>query len=429
MDDRQIPTPDDLLEQATRALRQTPVPNGPSGDALTDVVAALEDAANQPTTPTLIQGIRAMNLLTKITAAAASLLIICGTTAWMMTTGGGASVALADVANVLDEIRSATYTGTSTTEGKPARTGKNMYLDPSRCRMESSHGIVMIYGESKMISLNPQTKFAAVVTLEDVPDDGIMKNWIEEVRQQIHEAIGGSKDAVKELGRGEVDGRDAVGFRLRVRNSEMTVWADPVTALPIRVESTSGILQPKSHHVLNNFRYNVDLDESLFSLEPPEGYTVQEMSMDASTPQERDFVEILRIYTAEQENGLFPPTLSGSEIEKRVTHRIQEEISAQYGDWRADAEMRNKVMQSDEFKEFMELGKKLGRGLGFLFELPPDVDWHYAGKDVKLGASDRPIFWYQPTGSENYRVIYADLSATEVAAEALKGFPESSGPE
>ena len=49
--------------------------------------------------------------------------------------------------------------------------------------------------------------------------------------------------------------------------------------------------------------------------------------------------------------------------------------------------------------------------------------WHYAGKGVKLGAADRPIFWYKPAESENYQVIYADLSTKEVAPVDL---PEAS---
>ena len=59
--------------------------------------------------------------------------------------------------------------------------------------------------------------------------------------------------------------------------------------------------------------------------------------------------------------------------------------------------------------------------------LKPENDPHYVGGGVKLGTPDRPILWYKPTGSEKYRVIYADLSVKEVpAAEAPKA-PESEG--
>ena len=249
----------------------------------------------------------------------------------------------------------------------------------------------------------------------------------------VYRLLGNDADAldcfqVEELGQRQVDGRDAVGFRLRVENIEMTVWADPVTALPVRVESTRGIMDPKYHHVMTDFRFNVNLDESLFSVEPPEGYLVQEVNMDASAPGERDLIEMLRTYCAEQENGLFPPTLAMTEIMQGVTHGIQKEIDDRFGDWRADAKLREEVLQSEEYEQFMALSMKLGRGLGFLQEMPRDVDWRYAGKNIKLGTPARPIFWYRSTDSENYRVIYADLSVKEVTAEELKRFPEASGP-
>ena len=61
----------------------------------------------------------------------------------------------------------------------------------------------------------------------------------------------------------------------------MTLWADPKTALPIRIEVK--ITDPTisaTRKVLSNFRYNVDLDPSLFSCEPPPGYQVQQQNPD-----------------------------------------------------------------------------------------------------------------------------------------------------
>jgi hypothetical protein len=285
--------------------------------------------------------------------------------------------------------------------------------------------MIQIFGKSKAITLVPEKKFAVVLDLKKVPNEGIAKNWLEDVRQQIRAAIDGPQNDVKTLGQRSIDGRAAVGFRLRVSERAMTVWADPETALPIRVESTSGFAQPKSQHVLTDFRFNVDIDESLFSLEPPAGYTVQKADMDASTPQEQDFIEMLRLYCAEQGSGLFPPTLAFDEIEKGITKGIHERIDAKFGDW-SDAKVREKVLQSDEYKSFMELGTKLARGFGFLQELPSDIDWRYAGKGVKLNTPERPIFWYRTPGREDYRVIYADLSVKVVEAAELHGFPEAS---
>jgi hypothetical protein len=61
----------------------------------------------------------------------------------------------------------------------------------------------------------------------------------------------------------------------------------------------------------------------------------------------------------------------------------------------------------------------------FYATLQPENDSHYAGKNVKLDTPDRPILWYKPTGSDRYRVIYADLSIKEMAPEDVEKLRET----
>ena len=62
---------------------------------------------------------------------------------------------------------------------------------------------------------------------------------------------------------------------------------------------------------------------------------------------------------------------------------------------------------------------KMARGMVFVTSLPPDSNQNYAGENVKFGDAQTPIFWYQPAGSQTYRVIYGDLSVKDVAPEDL----------
>jgi len=55
----------------------------------------------------------------------------------------------------------------------------------------------------------------------------------------------------------------------------------------------------------------------------------------------------------------------------------------------------------------------------FAEALPAGSDWYYAGRDVKFGDAQKPIFWYRPAGSQTYRVIYGDLSVKGVPPEEL----------
>lgn len=53
---------------------------------------------------------------------------------------------------------------------------------------------------------------------------------------------------------------------------------------------------------------------------------------------------------------------------------------------------------------------KIGKGMNFALTLPAEANAHYAGKGVKRQGPKAPVFWYKPAGSQNYRVIFSDLS-------------------
>ena len=59
------------------------------------------------------------------------------------------------------------------------------------------------------------------------------------------------------------------------------------------------------------------------------------------------------------------------------------------------------------------------RGMLFLQILEARSEFQYSGNGVKLGDAEKAIFWYQPKGSETYRIIYGDLSVKDVSAEEL----------
>jgi hypothetical protein len=155
-----------------------------------------------------------------------------------------------------------------------------------------------------------------------------------------------------------------------------------------------------------------------------EGYTPQMRNIGAFVGNEKDLIETLRVYAAKQ-NGLLPPTLDANDVESGIKAPLEKEIEAKYG---KSPEAKMKALQDVEFlMTHMDIGLIMtcGRGLGFLHDLKPENDSHYAGKDVKLGTPDRPIFWYKPTGADKYRVIYADLSVKDLAPDVVKKLPET----
>jgi hypothetical protein len=203
--------------------------------------------------------------------------------------------------------------------------------------------------------------------------------------------------SVEPLGEKEIDGRVVTGFRARNPDGEFTVWADPETALPIRIEQTWRQMQ----FVFTEFHFDIEMDESLFSMEIPEGYSELpsgELRIASST--EKDLVETLRIWAEVILDDVFPRDFSGQI----------------YVD---DVKKNRKKFANLKEEEKLELAMKMGPGFVFVQLLKAETDWHYVGKDVKLGDSESPVCWYRPEGSETYRVIYGDLSVKDVAAGDL----------
>ena len=413
MNDRHNSDHRDALEKVMRAYHSQSVPDGPPDEFVTEVLAALhhaEEAANQPSTINLKQRILAMKLTTKIAIAATFLIAFSGLLAWLAP-GGGTALAFDNLAEAFAKIRTATCKTSSEFEGPdgaPALSGKSMYLAPFRERVETSQPggsmaiTILDSQKARAILLAPEMKVATVFEAENMPAD-MPGNSFEQLRKLIADAQSGQGDKVEQVGRRMIDGRQAIGFRIPKADRETTIWADPDTGLPVRVESIS--YRTKSLTVMSDFRINVKLDESLFSLEVPEGYTVNRVKIDLSETTAEDLAQTLRV-VAECNDGTFPAELQGVE---GIMGVVIKTVNAKHG----------KDDSPEKLKAIGEFSAKVGRGFNFVRNLASDSDYHYAGKDVKLNTPDRPIFWYKPTQSKKYRVIYADLSIQDVAPADL----------
>ncbi len=77
------------------------------------------------------------------------------------------------------------------------------------------------------------------------------------------------------LGKKEIDGQKVTGFRVlqedRHFEYDITIWADSKSGVPVLVEEQS---YPSIKLTMKNFDLDVELDEELFSLDLPEGYTL-----------------------------------------------------------------------------------------------------------------------------------------------------------
>ena len=433
---------------------------------------------------------RSFRIATSAVVAAAGIVVAV----IIFATGGGSTnIAFGNVADALDSLRSATYDVTSEAKGEkdqPAvtATGKGFFLAPSHQRMEISVDIAkqtmspggqpgehvtipkytidqvtIVDGQAaKYIMLTPNLKLAVAMDMKKMQEDkrsgnGAPPDLFEMVRRLVREGSSGTGEEVERLGKKQIDEREAVGFRIQSEMSDLILWADPKTAWPIRIE-ISGEMFTNVHTVMSNFRYNVDLDPSLFSLEPPEGYSTQAMEM--TMPVEEDLLSALRTI-AERSKGLFPAKLGmnkevmeslglGGEVEFKVDELTQDKldaemdrIAAKYGGREKLREEYGKELPPEIMAEFMKASAPImqeqvkkrmplvqkqiqqAQGITFYAMLQPENDPHYVGGGVKLGTPDCPILWYKPTGADKYRVIYADLSVKDMAPDDVKKLPEA----
>lgn len=420
MKDRNDFNHDDLLDRAVDAVLREPLPDDPPPDQVAQLVARLRQAADQPYPLTLMERIKKMKPMTRIAVTAAVLVAIVGLISWLAPHGGN-SLAFANFAEALNKLESATWKTETTVKGPDGKTitttWKNMFLAPSHERMEvtagagKAAGINIFDGEKdKAITLLPDTKTAYVLNFKNMPKENPMGRTFQSLRQLVARAESGKAGKVEPLGEKTIAGRRASGFHFQLGTIDVKLWADPKTSLPIRIEET--VKNPEARIVMTDFQTGVNLAPSLFSLDVPAGYSVPETAqLDLSKKPIQYVADALKI-AAEYNDGVFPPELQGE-------HGIQAIV------FRGARELKKKTPAAQmKMAAVLELSSKLGGALGVLFSMQPQNDMHYAGKDVKLGTSNRPIFWYRDAKvSKSYHVLYADLSVKEVPAKDVPKVP------
>jgi outer membrane lipoprotein-sorting protein len=316
---------------------------------------------------------------------------------------GATSTVYAEVAERLHKALTMTYTVTTSTqlEGMPDMEIEVAFKEPGLMRMTMAGGYVSVMDsvQGKGLSIIPAKKQFIEMDLSNLPDDPGQNqfNAIEKLRSLPDRAD-------EELGTREIDGRVVQGFRVTEEGVTHTVWIDPKTRELVEVE-TEIANAPGMSSTMTDIRFDVELPDELFSITPPDGYTRLELQVDVSEASEDDLIEILRLWSSWAKDNSFPPTLNPVELAK-----VSMEM-AKSGKFAPD--------QQTTKEEGLAHAMKMGRGMMFVMKLPAESNSRYAGENAKYGDAETPIFWYQPEGSETYRVIYGDLSVKDVAPENL----------
>ncbi|MEZ6078695.1 MAG: hypothetical protein R3C56_24375 [Pirellulaceae bacterium] len=160
-----------------------------------------------------------------------------------------------------------------------------------------------------------------------------------------------------------------------------------------------------------DIRFGVELDDSLFSLDVPEGYTLT--VVDAVKVTEQEVIEFLGM-VAEYFDNTFPDRMP--QFDYGAEHIRLKQVQAKSKEERTLVE--NRLVETIDKYMQMSLG---GPGPTYEFMQANIVEgsWRYIGKGVKLGDGERIVCLHRPKDSQGFRVVYGDLSVKSMAADDL----------
>jgi len=422
--------PEDILDQATQALRGIPIPPGPPPEVLQRVLEAPSRDLDIPRSIRLGNKVQVLKPLFKIAAVLVIVVGVVGLFSLMFPGGGngGSGSAFAEVAQQFLNIQTGKYKLTITIPGQSTHTCAGYFREPGRMRHEMIMGPVQIVQlfdmqKAQMLQLMPQQNLAMQVELQNLPEEKRNlqnTNVFHECRKRIEDAKENPEVIVEELGEQMLGDHPAIAYRVKADKGMyfMKVWVNPATNLPIQIKISMNQMfgeDTTMDILVHDFEFNVPLEESLFSMEIPPGFQVVPLQMEASEPGEKDLIQALRL-CADLTDGYFPETLDIKGLKTIFRHMQRKKVINLKGDEKPIPK---------HIQKFLEISVTIGRGITFTHMLPAECDWHYAGKGVTTAEPDTPIFWYRPIGAENYRVIYADLAVEECLPADVPDVPEA----
>ncbi len=339
--------------------------------------------------------------VSRLLVAAACLVIAA---VWLFVPGGQTTAqAFNRFAAAVVAAKTAHFQMEVEVEGQPKQKFQAWYLAPGKFRQELGTMVnISDLPAGKILSIIPAEKKVIAMTIKGESKDKSSSSYFERLRELLADNAKAKASHYVLLGEKQIGGQRAVGFRFDSPSATVSVWGDPTTGQPVRIDTVFSVI-PRTEVSMTDFEINVELKESLFDMAVPEGYKVQAFDVDASESREQDLVKALAS-CCEISDGEFPDSLDTTGAMQLIAKSAA-----------ARAKDQNEL-SDDQFQVLMKQSLVIGRGFQFALTLPESADAHYAGKGVKRDEKNRAIFWYRPQESKSYRVIQADLTVHDSAA-------------
>ena len=197
--------------------------------------------------------------------------------------GQKASFAFGDVQKALSATKSMTYQCLIFNGDEDPIVIKVSCLGGDRSRAEISGGEVQIINrkEEATMTLSRTNRTAVIRSIYASPEFAKM------MTESFARFRTLPAQASRQIAAREYKGRKVIDFRVKLDDRDYTVTVDSETKLPVRMEFATEKLAAtgRRHRELwADFTFDLPLDESLFAMTPPPGYTVQRLSLPKGTP-------------------------------------------------------------------------------------------------------------------------------------------------
>jgi hypothetical protein len=165
-------------------------------------------------------------------------------------------------------------------------------------------------------------------------------------------------------------------------------------------------------HAETDIVLNAELDDSLFSLEPPKGYAVTTVVEPRRSVTEKEMIDYLGV-AADFNGKTFPDKVYPFAFSSDRVNKVREKPEKD----RTPAEQKLVEATNHYIMKLHQMPTSL-----FVEDNTVAGTFRYIGKGVKLGDKSRIVCWYRLKGGKDaktYRVLYGDLSVREAAPEDL----------
>ena len=429
----------DIVDRAVNDLRNAPVPDGPPPEIQARLRTAYQDAGPQIQTQ-IIHNRRTVMKRVAATAAAVAVTAALGAGFLNMFSKRTDSAVFADTIKQMQQAKNVSWTTVfinrkvdkeKTKRWHETTVVKQISKVPGLRRTErfDDSGEVRLieivdWIRGQRLEIWPQEKRARLTEGGAVPEKDREKLATDQLSRMVARIDGDAES----LGKKQIDGREANGFRvLQAKNKPHTsvdLWIDMQTKKLVRVllpgahkfdpETDPARNNPpgKRHTtevrglIMRDIVFDQELDDALFRFEPPAGYILENTIK--PEPTEADVIVWLGVL-AEYFGGTFPDQVErGIHIDElnKMIKKKEEDLTA----------IEKKIMKRSVYSNSDLIHQApIARFIRF----SAGDDWHYAGKGVQRGDREKAIFWYKPAGVQTFRVIYGDLSVKDVAAADL----------